>query len=195
MTRSSAEMCLWLQWLDKQGAYMKMNVIRHCTLFSHTVIHFDTVLSHNSWQPASWQGNILATEFKDSIYIDQSSFRLIAAHRDEKKSCRVLRLGWKFWIKTVLWGFTLWPFWAAFKQLEKILWPPNILLKPHSVIQPWQHPSVDQKSSRSTLGPELIRKSVGVIMRQEGGRLWNWNQPKWNQMHVQPTAISPLLAA
>lgn len=45
MTRSSTEMCLWLQWLDKQVAYMKMNVIRHCTLCSCllAVIHFDPI--------------------------------------------------------------------------------------------------------------------------------------------------------
>lgn len=71
MTCSGPEMCLWLQRLDKQGAYMKNEGDRaFYTLFlllpSHDLLQ--SMLSHNAWQPASSHGNVLPTEFKDSIY-------------------------------------------------------------------------------------------------------------------------------
>lgn len=53
------------------------------------------------------------------------------------------------------------------------LHPPLHQITPedHSVLLLVWLPVVDQESSHTELGFELMRKSVGVIMRQEGGTL------------------------
>lgn len=107
MTRSNAEMCLWLQGLDKHDVYMKMNVIKHCKSCSCflAVIRFDSMLSHSTWQLVTSQGNVLATELKDSIYRPVTTQIYCSLWRWEK-SCWILLKERKFWAEK----FTLWPF-------------------------------------------------------------------------------------
>lgn len=102
-------MCLWLQWLDKQDAYMKMNVIRLCTLCSCllAVIRFDLMLSHKTWQPASGQGNTLAA-FKDSIYRPVTTQNILQ-FLEMKKELLDSAEGMEILEQNSVVGFTLWP--------------------------------------------------------------------------------------
>lgn len=63
-------------------------------------------------------------------FIDQSPPRHIAAHGDEKRELLDSAEGMEILDQNSVVGFTLWPFLAIFKQSEKIVWTPNILLKP-----------------------------------------------------------------
>lgn len=117
MTCSNAEVCLWLQWLDKEDAYMKMNVIKNCKLCSCflAVINFDSMLSHNTWQLASSQGNILATKLKDSIYKPFTT-QIYSSSRRWEKSCWIPLKEWKSWTEE----FTLWPFWVILSNHRRL---------------------------------------------------------------------------
>lgn len=92
---------------------MKIYVIKHCNLSSCflAVINFDLMLSHNTWQLASSQGNILATELKDSIYRPVPTQIYCS-----KKSRWITLKEWKFWTE----NFTLWPFCVILSNHRKL---------------------------------------------------------------------------
>lgn len=106
MTCSTAEVCLRLQRLDKEDADVKMTVIQHCKLCSHFLagINFGSMLSHNTWQLASRQGNTLATEIKDSIYGPVPTQKN-AVHEHEKRAAGMDILDWGHHIVAILIDF------------------------------------------------------------------------------------------
>lgn len=80
------EMCLWSRRLDKQDAYMKTNVIRHCTSRSCNPLRFDAIAGRFGSRLAV-RGNALTTEFKDSIYGAVTTQIYCSSQRREKKAC------------------------------------------------------------------------------------------------------------
>lgn len=97
------------------------------------MICFCLMLSYNTWHPASSHGNVLAAEFKDSIYrqVTTQKYWQFMEALDSAQGMEILD-------KPVPWsshcGHS-----QSFSAIIEIIWTPNIRLWPLNFIFFWQH--------------------------------------------------------